>query len=88
MCRSPPIATPSRVISARLRAITSARVLSPVPSPADIPAAIANTFFSAPATSTPHTSVLAYTRNTVRVKIRCSAKVMCSSGIASTAAAA
>ncbi len=43
--RSPPIATPSRAISASARAITSARVLSPVPRPAAIPAEIANTFF-------------------------------------------
>ena len=50
---SPPIATPSRVISARPRVITAARVLSPTPRPWAIPAAMATTFFSAPASSHP-----------------------------------
>ena len=52
----PPIATPRRDSSARPRVMTAALVLSPVPSPSAIPAAIAMTFFSAPATSQPTTS--------------------------------
>ena len=55
---SPPMATPSRVSSARPRVITAARVLSPVPRPSAMPDAIAITFFSAPATSQPTTSGL------------------------------
>ena len=50
---SPPIATPSRVSSARPRVITMARVLSPTPSPWAMPQAMATTFFSAPPSSQP-----------------------------------
>src|SRR5881396_3591824 len=52
-----PSFTPRRVISASPRVISAARVLKPSPSPSRIPAARAITFFSAPASSTPTTSV-------------------------------
>src|SRR5712664_929602 len=52
-----PSVTPRRVISARPRVIRAARVLKPSPRPSRIPAARAITFLSAPASSTPITSV-------------------------------
>src|SRR5881397_1039596 len=52
-----PSVTPSRVISASPRVIRAARVLNPSPRPSRIPAARAITFLSAPASSTPTTSV-------------------------------
>src|SRR5881394_4012001 len=52
-----PRATPRRVISASPRVINAARVLNPRPRPSRIPAANAITFLSAPASSTPTTSV-------------------------------
>src|SRR2546425_7470422 len=52
-----PSVTPRRVISARPRVIRAARVLKPSPSPSRMPAASAITFLSAPASSTPTTSV-------------------------------
>src|SRR5712664_2011074 len=52
-----PSVTPSRVISASPRVIRAARVLNPSPRPSRIPAARAITFLSAPASSTPITSV-------------------------------
>src|SRR3989454_10582548 len=60
-----PSATPNRVISARPRVITAARVLYPNPKPSRIPAATAMTFLSAPPSSTPMASVVVYTRNCV-----------------------
>src|SRR5205807_1502618 len=54
---SAPSATPNRVISASPRVIRAARVLWPKPSPSKMPAARAMTFLSAPASSTPSTSV-------------------------------
>src|SRR5438445_12785633 len=54
---SAPSATPSRVISASPRVISAARGLWPMPSPSTMPAARAITFFSAPPSSTPRTSV-------------------------------
>src|SRR5882762_5654172 len=57
-----PSVTPSRVISASPRVIRAARVLNPSPRPSRIPAARAITFLSAPASSTPITSVCEYTR--------------------------
>ena len=54
----PPIATPSRVISASPRVITAERVLSPTPRPSPMPVAIAITFLSAPPSSQPITSWL------------------------------
>src|SRR5712691_3259707 len=62
---SAPSATPRRVISARPRVITAARVLCPKPRPSRIPAATAMTFLSAPPSSTPMASVVVYTRNCV-----------------------
>ena len=85
---SPPIATPSRVISARPRVSTIALVLSPSPNPSAMPAAMATTFFSAPPNSQPVTSGLVYTRNRRLEKTRCSDMATCASGIAMTAAAA
>ena len=82
----PPIATPSRVISAIARHITSARVLSPLCRPAAIPAAIANTFLSAPAISAPTTSVLRWILNRSRENTLFIVIATCSSGIATTAA--
>src|SRR5207249_3296247 len=58
---SAPNATPNRVISASPRVIRAARVLWPIPSPSRMPAARAMTFLSAPASSTPSTSVAEYT---------------------------
>jgi hypothetical protein len=52
----PPTAVPSLVISRSDRVITIARVLSPLPTPSPMPTAIANTFLSEPAISTPVTS--------------------------------
>src|SRR6266487_18739 len=52
-----PSVTPRRVISARPRVISAARVLKPSPRPSRMPAASAITFLSAPASSTPTTSV-------------------------------
>ena len=49
----PPSATPRRPISASPLVMIVARVLSPNPSPSETPAAIASTFFVAPATSHP-----------------------------------
>src|SRR2546425_8739971 len=66
-----PSATPSRVISARPRVISAARVLKPSPSPSRIPAASAMTFFSAPPSSTPITSVCEYTRKYGVANRRC-----------------
>src|SRR5581483_1727313 len=53
---SAPIATPSRVISARPRVRSAARGLWPRPRPSRMPAAMAITFLSAPPSSTPLTS--------------------------------
>ena len=53
----PPRVTPRRPSSARPRVMSTARVLSPRPSPSPMPAAMAITFFVAPATSQPTTSV-------------------------------
>ena len=55
---SAPMATPSRVSSARPREITAARVLSPTDRPWAMPVAMATTFLSAPPTSQPITSWL------------------------------
>src|SRR6266550_815235 len=57
-----PSVTPSLVISASPRVIRAARVLNPSPRPSRMPAARAITFLSAPASSTPTTSVCEYTR--------------------------
>src|SRR5882757_5970754 len=57
-----PSVTPSRVISASPRVSSAARVLKPRPNPSRMPAARAITFLSAPASSTPMTSVCEYTR--------------------------
>ena len=61
--RCPPKAQTSRVISARPRVSNAATVFAPKPSPSQTPAAMAITFFSAPANSTPITSSLVYRRN-------------------------
>ncbi len=67
--------------------ISVARVLFPKPIPSAIPAAIAITFFTTPATSQPTTSGLVYTRRLGWVRIRCSSEAIDSSGIATTVAA-
>ena len=58
----PPTAFTRRIISAKPRVIKAARAFIPNPKPSPIPAAIANTFFTAPPSSTPIKSSLAYTR--------------------------
>ena len=58
----PPRAVPRRVISARPRVISAARAFRPRPRPSATPVAIASTFLTAPPTSTPTRSSLAYTR--------------------------
>ena len=55
---APPSATPRRVISAKPRVMTMARVFSPTPSPSAMPAEMAITFLSGPPSSQPMTSVL------------------------------
>ena len=60
--RRPPSAHAKRVISARPLVIKPARALFPRPSDSTTPAAIAMTFLSAPPSSTPMTSLLAYSR--------------------------
>ena len=52
----PPRAMPRRVISASPRVTSAAMALSPRPMPAAMPAAMANTFLSAPPSSMPATS--------------------------------
>ncbi len=54
-----PSATPSRVISARPRVINAARAFWPSASASAMPVAMANTFLTAPPTSTPTGSSLA-----------------------------
>ena len=61
--RRPPIATPSRLISASPRVSSAPFVLSPYPSPSQTPAAMAITFLSAPPYSQPTTSSFVYTRS-------------------------
>ena len=51
--RAPPRASARRLISARPRVISAARVLAPKPTPWAMPQAMAMTFFTAPPTSTP-----------------------------------
>ena len=53
---SAPSAAATRPISARPRVMMTARVLSPAPSPAAAPQAMATTFLTAPQISTPATS--------------------------------
>ena len=58
----PPAAFTKRIISARPRVRTAARAFKPKSKPSPIPAAIANTFLTAPPSSTPTTSSVEYTR--------------------------
>ena len=51
-----PIATASRVISAKPRVISAARAEAPSPAPSTMPQAMAITFFSAPPSWAPMTS--------------------------------
>ena len=54
-----PNASPSRVISASPRVMSAARAFSPASGmPSTMPVAMASTFFTAPPTSTPITSVV------------------------------
>ena len=57
-----PAAMPRRIISASPRVRSPALPLSPKPSPSAAPAAMATTFLSAPASSTPRMSWLTYSR--------------------------
>src|SRR5437773_1770622 len=83
---SAPSATPNRVISASPRVIRAARVLWPMPSPSKMPAARAMTFLSAPASSTPSTSVAEYTlKNPVENTCCTRWAVACSRAAATTA---
>src|SRR5437016_7550833 len=81
-----PSATPNRVISARPRVITAARVLYPNPRPSRIPAATAMTFLSAPPSSTPMASVVVYTRNCAVAKTCWTRRATLSSRAAATTA--
>ena len=63
-----PAAIPSRIISARPRVSSPALPLSPKPRPSAAPAAIATTFLSAPASSTPRMSWFTYSRNRRRAR--------------------
>src|SRR5258708_2516272 len=81
-----PHATPSRVISASPRVISAARVLYPRPRPSRMPVASAMTFFSAPPSSTPMTSVDEYTRNCGVEKICCASRAISSVSAAATTA--
>src|SRR5213078_1847665 len=83
---SAPSATPNRVISASPRVISAARVLWPSPRPSRMPAASAMTFLSAPASSTPSTSVAEYTRKNPVEKTCCTCwATACSRAAATTA---
>src|SRR4029077_16435761 len=83
---SAPSATPKRVISASPRVIRAARVLWPMPSPSKMPAARAMTFLSAPASSTPSTSVAEYTlKNPVENTCCTRWAITCSRAAATTA---
>src|SRR5258706_798721 len=83
---SAPSATPNRVISASPRVIRAARVLWPIPSPSRMPAARAMTFLSAPASSTPSTSVAEYTRKNAVENTCCTrCATACSRAAATTA---
>src|SRR5437762_778863 len=83
---SAPRATPSRVISARPRVISAARVLLPSPNPSRMPAATAITFLSAPPSSTPIASVDEYTRNCAVANTCCTRRATVSSRAAATTA--
>ena len=63
-----PAASPSRVISARPRAMSDAFALSPSRRPSTPPAASAITFFAAAHSSTPTRSGLTYARKSARVE--------------------
>src|SRR5947208_393476 len=83
---SAPSATPNRVISASPRVISAARVLWPIPRPSRMPAARAMTFLSAPASSTPSTSVAEYTRKNPVENTCCTRwATVCSRAAATTA---
>src|SRR5207253_2401980 len=72
--------------SASPRVIRAARVLWPMPSPSKMPAASAMTFLSAPASSTPSTSVAEYTlKNPVENTCCTRWAVACSRAAATTA---
>ena len=68
--------------------MTAALVLSPVPRPSAMPAAMATTFLRAPASSHPTTSVLRYTRNQSVESSSWRSAPTSSSAVASTDAAA
>ena len=68
--------------------MTAALVLSPVPRPSAMPAAMATTFLRAPASSHPTTSVLRYTRNQSDESSSWRSVPTSSSAVASTDAAA
>src|SRR6267378_4653512 len=82
--RRPPIAVPSRAISASPRVSNAAFVLSPNPRPSPTPAAIAITFLSAAANSQPATSSLRYTRSRSVEHACCTARALDSSLEAAT----
>ena len=84
---SPPRATPSRVISAKPRVVSAATVFIPNPSPMAAPAAMAITFLTEPATSTPTTSEPAYTLKSGVLSRDCTRRAASGSGSAATVAA-
>ena len=87
MAASAPCASPSRVISASPRVMIEACELSPIPIPLAMPTASAMTFFTAPPTSTPNTSVFVYGRKYVVRQTCCSFSATPSSAQATTLAA-
>ena len=81
-----PRARPRRVISAKPRVINAARAFRPSASPSHRPVAIASTFFTAPPTSTPTMSSLAYTRTLGLWKAATSASRTLACSLAATSA--
>mmetsp|Transcript_77256 Transcript_77256/g.202698 ORF Transcript_77256/g.202698 Transcript_77256/m.202698 type:complete len:233 (+) Transcript_77256:236-934(+) len=71
VCGLAPIFTASHRISAEPWQMSADMALMPRPRPSQMPAAMARTFFSAPATSTPVTSSVMVTRNWAEVRILC-----------------
>ena len=81
-----PRAVPRRVISARPRVMRAARALRPSCKPSHRPVATASTFLTAPPTSTPTRSSLAYTRNVGLWKALTRASRTCAWPLAATSA--
>ena len=81
-----PSARPRRLISASPRVMSAARAFMPSCRPSHSPVAMASTFFTAPPTSTPTMSSLAYTRRLGPWKARTSALRTAACSLAATSA--